>query len=270
MEEKENKEGQATYLNSKYVWVIGGLILLVFGYFAFKILLSPFQEYKVTLVDAPKEASAGGVATFTWRVDGAPTTIHHTEVYTGTVSSPGDLGKDVKPGDTRYTDYVKDFADGNFNIPLQFVGNLKLEKSGKYYFRVHALIDNKNYWSDEMTLNVNPASYTVSLIHAPKEIKAGTVATFTWRVDGPPAVINHTSVHYGLVSTPGTLGADVAPANTTYSDLVKDFASGNYNIPLQFIGNAKIATPGAYFFRAHAVVDGKNYWTDENTLTVTK
>ena len=161
-----------------------------------------------------------------------------------------------------------DFAKGNFNIPLQFVGNIVLDTPGTYFYRVHATIKNKEYWSEEYSLDVKVQDYKVTVIDGPKEVVEDQIFSFTWRVDGVPATINHTSVHYGTVSNPGVLGKDVAPDATEYADLVKDFAKGSFNVPLQFVGNTSITKPGTYYYRGHAIINEQNYWTDENTLVV--
>ena len=123
-------------------------------WFGFRMVMGSGADYNVTLIDSPKDIPAGGFATFTWRIDGFPATINHASVYFGTVSNSGTLGKDIKPAETKYTDFVKDFADGKYDIPLQFVGNIKVDNPGKYYFRVHALIKDKHYWTDEYTFDV--------------------------------------------------------------------------------------------------------------------
>lgn len=153
-EHREDNQPTQDIFQSKYVWIVGALLLVVAVWFSFKMLLGSGIDYTVTLVDAPKEMQAGGVTTFTWRVDGPPTTIEHTSVYMGKTSNPGELDKKVKPSDTVYTDFIKDFDKGNYNIPLQFVGNIKLVDPGKYYFRVQASVKDKNYWSDEYTFDV--------------------------------------------------------------------------------------------------------------------
>lgn len=268
-EEHHTKEQQIPV----YVWIVAGLILLAAGWFGFKMLIAPFQEYRVSLVDGPKDAMAGNNVAFTWRVDGPATTIHSTTVYLGTVSNPGTLGKDVKPADTRYTDFVKDFASGNFNVPLQFVGNTAVPTQGTYYYRVYAMVGDKNYWSDENTIDVKAPTakdYSLTFLNAPAEATAGDVVPFTWSVDGPVTQIHHAAVYYGLKSNPGTLEKTVTPQETTYTGEVKDFDNGTYNIPLRFVGNEKMATPGAYFFRVHALINGNNYWTDEHTIEVKK
>ncbi len=250
-------------LPNKYLMLAGGIIVLVLLWVAIKAIFSPIEKFKLTLVNAPSEVAAGAITTFTWRIDGPPTKIHHTSVYLGTTSNPGDLGKDIKAADTKYTEYVKDFADGDYDVPLLYVGNITLSNPGKYYYRVHAVIKDKDYWSDEYSLEVQPSSYRLSLISVPEEVTAGKIMTFTWRIDGPPIIINHTAVYFGLESNPGDLGEKVKPSDTEYTDYTKEFSDSKSNVPLQYIGNVKIASPGAYFFRVYADIDGKNFWTKE-------
>lgn len=159
MEEKETEKSHGEkklpeFTVNKYLWIIGAVLLLVFGWIGMKVLSSSFEDYKLTLVTAPNDVKAGGIATFTWRVDGPPTTIYHTALYFGKQSVPDKLGKDVHPAETKYNEALQDFNFGKYVIPLQFVGNVKLSTSGKYYYRLHALIKDKNYWSEEYTLDV--------------------------------------------------------------------------------------------------------------------
>lgn len=266
-EKKEESEG-IDISGNKIVWIAGAIVLLIAGWFGLRAIFGSFEGYKVTLIDAPKEVSTAVNSTFTWRVDGPATAINHTAVHLGTSSQTGDLGKDVKPENTPYSLMVQDFANGNYNVPLQFVGNIVLNDPGTYYYRVHAQVKDKHYWTDEYSLEVKIQDYKVSIISAPKEAVEDELFSFTWRVDGLPTTITHTSVHYGTESTPGVLGKEVAPDDTNYKDLVADFADGEYNIPLQFVGNTKIASPGTYYYRGHAIVNGEHYWTDEAVLEV--
>ncbi len=267
-EEKKHEGGSQSQGQNKYFWIVGAVILLLVGWFAWKVIFGA-ADYKVTLVNVPKEVTEGGNITFTWRVDGPPTTINHTSVYFGQTSNPGVLGADVKPADTKYTDWVKDFDNGNYGIPLQFVGNSPVGAPGTYFFRVNALINGKNYWSDENTFTVKSAGdYKVSVLNAAKSLVKDQTITFTWRIDGKPTTITHTAVYFGPESTPGTLAKDVTPDNTKYTNMLKDFNSGTYNVPLQFVGSEKIATAGAYFFRAQAFINGQNYWSNEGTFEV--
>ncbi len=257
----------ANVQGSKLFLVLGVIILLIVGFIGVKVLVTG-KSYKVILVDAPKEAETGKTTTFTWRVDGPPAIINHTAVHYGIVSDPGEKSSSVKPEDTKYTDFVKDFASGDYNIPLQFVGNTMISTSGTYYFRVHTLVDGKNYWTDEYTLEVKPQGYSISFASATTTATVGQPVTFTWDINGPPTVVNTTTILFGLESNSEVLGSDVAPTDTKYTNKVSDFIKGTYNIPFRFIGNVKIATEGAYFYRAHTVIDGKNIWSDEYKLEV--
>ncbi|MBI3379464.1 fibronectin type III domain-containing protein [Candidatus Gottesmanbacteria bacterium] len=287
MSEETAKNGDELNIpQNKFFWIFGGIILLIAAWFGYKALISSVEDYKVTLVDAPKQVDSGSIATFTWRVDGPPTTINHTSVHMGLTSNPGDLTKEVKPADTKYTDMITDFANGKYNIPLQFVGNTKMGKVGKYYYRVHALVNDKNYWSDEASFDVvkgmtstTSGDYKISVLYPPKsvtlpvlpkdekEATMGGTVTFTWRIDGPPTAINNTTVYYGLTSSPGTFNRDVKPSDTKYADFVKDFINGKFDIPLQFVGNTKITDPGTYYYRVYALINGKDYWSAESSFT---
>ena len=247
MEEKEKKDNKVNFSGAKYAWIIGALVLIVAGWFGVKAMLSSLGEYKITLINAPKEVEEGSIASFTWNIDGPPTTINQTVVHFGLKSTPGELGKDVKPSDTNYTDFVKDFVSGNYGIPLRFIGNAKMDKQGKYYYRIYAPIKGKNYWSEEYTFKVVPAKNKIIIIQAPTEAVAGGSATFTWDVLGPKTTVKETAVYYGTVSNPGELGPDVKPKDTKYTDRIEDFtvSKTGYKIPYRFIGNADIASPGA-------------------------
>lgn len=258
-------------MQNKILWIILGAGVLVLAGIIFALTVFNPKNYRLTLVDAPSQVPASGVATFTWRIDGPPTTINHTAVHFGTVSTPQELGEEVAPESTNYTDLVTDFVSGAFDIPLQFISNAPVATAGSYFFRVHALIDDKHLWTDEYTFEVTPATHAISLVNAPSQVTAGQIATFTWNVSGPPTTINHTAVYFGTVSTPGELGEEVALEDTNYTDLVSDFVAGQYNIPLQFVGNLRIATAaatGTYYFRGHAVINDENFWTDQGTFEV--
>lgn len=252
------------------IWGLAGLLILVAGYLAIKAILAPFNEHKLILVNAPKEASIGSVATFTWKIDGSSTTITTTSVRLGATSNPGELSKETKPGDTSYTETLPDFANGKYNVPLTFVGNMKMPlTAGTYYYRVHALVDDKNYWTPEEVIEVKPADWNVEMVNAPQTAVAGKTATFTWKVNGPATEINETTVYFGKTSEPGSLPKTTDPKSTPYTaDMIKDFANGKYSVPYTYVGNIQIATAGSYFYRLHALVNGENVWGDEGTLDV--
>lgn len=94
----------------------------------------------------------------------------------------------------------------------------------------------------------------------------GEGGTFTWNINGPPTIIHSTTIYFGTKSSE-TMVSYIAPEETKYTDSLKEFIKGDYYIPLRFIANVR-TTPGTYFFRAYALINGKHYWTDEGTFVV--
>lgn len=228
-------------------------------------------EYKIAFIDSPTELMEGGQATFAWMIEGPPKTIHKSVVYFGTTNTQGILTKDVAPADTKYTDSVKDFMQGDFAIPMRFIGNATIAKPGEYYARVYALIDSNNYWSEERVFTVKPLpipGYEIKLVNYPEKVKLNDNSAFTWEITGPQAITGFTAIVGAKESKSGKLDETIDLTKTPYKVLVKDFTNGVYTIPLRYVGNAIMPEYGTYYIRALAIINGKNIWSDEYTLSV--
>lgn len=225
--------------------------------------------YDTSIVDAPTELTQGDTATFTWNVSGPSKIIHTTTVYYGPTSSTGTLSTSVEPGNTPYTDAVKDFIRGDFTIPFRYIGNATITTSGTYFYRAYALIDSKHYWSGERSFVVKQIpKHEIKIINRPSTVSPEGGASFTWEIYGPPATTGFTAIVGGTQSKPGALDTSVDIPKTPYAVLVNDFTSGTYDVPLRFIGNAKMSESGVYYFRGLAYINSKNIWSDEYSFTV--
>lgn len=229
-----------------------------------------FMDYAISIITGPKELSVGDTATFTWSAYGPSTTIHTSAIYYGTTSNPGDLTKSATGDNTSYTGVVKDFFQGDYRLPIQFIANTKLTIPGTYYYRAYAIIDGKNYWTDEHSFIVKSIPKNeIKIVNPPVKLSHDDNATFTWEVSGPSASTGFSTIVMGTVSKPGPLDNSIDVSKTSYTTiLIHDFTTGIYAVPLRFIGNAKISQPGIYYYRAVAVIGGNNLWSDEYTLTV--
>ncbi|OGG12918.1 hypothetical protein A2773_01785 [Candidatus Gottesmanbacteria bacterium RIFCSPHIGHO2_01_FULL_39_10] len=226
-------------------------------------------DYSINLVDAPTETTEGDTVSFTWNISGPPKTINTTAIYYGTKSQSGSLTRNASPDDTGYTSVIDEFIKGNYNIPLQFVGNNTFTKPGTFFFRGYALIDGKHYWTKERSLVVKPLpKHEIRIDNPPTSIKTGESTTFTWDISGPTSTTQFTAIVAGKESKSGPLADSVSLSDTPYKTIVKEFTSGTYNIPLRFIGNVALPETGVHYFRAHAVINNKNIWSDEYSLTV--
>ncbi|MEQ9731454.1 MAG: hypothetical protein ABOK23_12700 [Candidatus Methanoperedens sp.] len=103
--------------------------------------------------------------------------------------------------------------------------------------------------------------YSVEVLSAPAAAEAGQSFMVSWRVNSPiQETINHTAVHYGPDSKSGNLTLTSYPSLTTPQ-------SGT--IPADFSGNITLGKTGIFYFRAHAIIDGTFYWSDEKTINIT-
>jgi hypothetical protein len=226
--------------------------------------------YTVSFVNTPAELTEGNFATFTWSVSGEPITIHTASVYIGQKSTPGELSEKIGPQNTSYSDKVKDFLDGNYNIPIQFIGNIQLFTPGTYYYRGYAFLDGRHFWSDEKTLQVHRLpNDEIKMLDFKSNFKAGENTVFTWEITGPANDTSYTAIVASKQSKSGVLDDTLALSDSVYTMVVvKDFTASTIHVPLRFIGNGVVGDTGTYYFRAYALINGKHIWSDENSFTV--
>ncbi len=99
--------------------------------------------------------------------------------------------------------------------------------------------------------------------------RVGAPTTLTWEVRAPVgATATHTAVHWGTSSTSGELGTEVAPGAAGYPNLLPDYAQGSFALPRTFSSAITFTTAGTQYYRAHAIIDGKNYWSPEYSVVV--
>jgi len=144
--------------------------------------------YSVITINGPSEITEGEMAAFTWYVNGQPTKVNSTSIYYGKKSTADWNISGISPEDSVYTQFLQEFIQGEFNIPLTFVGNSKTIEEGKYYYRSYALINNRHYWSSEKSFLVKAVPKNeIKVIDFPGKIHPNENAAFTWEILGPQA-----------------------------------------------------------------------------------
>jgi len=102
---------------------------------------------------------------------------------------------------------------------------------------------------------------SVEVLKSPATAAASKSFEVSWRVNSPEQKnIQHTAVHYGPDSKSEPLTLTSYPSLTTVQ-------SGA--IPADFSANITIGKTGIIYFRAHAIIDGTNYWSEEKMITIT-
>jgi hypothetical protein len=114
-----------------------------------------------------------------------------------------------------------------------------------------------------------PSAVSVELSGFPESVSVGGKIAIKWRVNSDiPFAINHTAIHFSYSPHPGDLGLDAGPAASGYTEIAGNFASGSFSIPANFEAEIIPSLSGTIYFRAHAIVAGKNYWTEEQQVQV--
>ena len=210
----------------------------------------------IEITDAPPGAEAGSPFKITWRVNSnVEYQINHTAIHYGPESQSEPLTL------TSYTNISNVYGG---LIPATFSSNITINTPGVIYFRAHAIINNVNYWSEEKRIVVSeqppPVTPTIEITDAPVMAETGSPFKITWRVNSNVEYqINHTAIHYGpeSQSEPLTL--------TSYTNISNVYGG---LIPATFSSNITINTPGVIYFRAHAIIDNVNYWSEEKNIVV--
>lgn len=164
-------EGASEY---GWVWVVGIVIVVALVLFALQrnvpsetatpkpeenapsantaVLQSQPGIYSVKTATSAEPNSFIGVD---WQVSAPQAgTITHTAVHWGTISKADDtFDSETAPGN-QYTNATTEYSGGSFAIPAAFETNIKTPENGTIYFRVHAMIDGKNYWTNELQVEV--------------------------------------------------------------------------------------------------------------------
>ena len=112
----------------------------------------------VTRPETPENLVEGSIFGLDWEIQADDLTkVTHTAVHWSTTSHPGDLGTDVGPDASGYEELTEAFVAGEFVVPNTFEDNISLSEgnAGKtLYLRAHAILLDKNYWSDEIAVPV--------------------------------------------------------------------------------------------------------------------
>lgn len=213
-----------------------------------EVMASP----KISFISTPTRVLTGENLTVRWRITlPYPPSSFTTRLYYDTVSHPSEYKTTVTPAHAGYA-----FSAPNWGYDLEQTGSYEValvpRDAGILYLRAHAEIDGKHYWSDERGVVVKKAPEVVVLSY-PKKGNRTSKYAFEWRVvGGDPGVIEESMILFGLKH--GNIKRDYIfhrpPQNGSTPRNFKDSF---------FINYAGVTV----YFRAYAIVDGKEYYSDE-------
>jgi hypothetical protein len=107
--------------------------------------------------------------------------------------------------------------------------------------------------------NPQSSKATINITAAPTSANVNQPFTISWVVMKSSGTITSSSISYGNISTP-----DTSPLYPIESE---NQCNGTCNFYL-FTTQLTINQPGIYYYRAHAVIDDLNLWSDEYTIQI--
>lgn len=106
---------------------------------------------------------------------------------------------------------------------------------------------------------------SVVLKSLPKVAAAGREFSVSWSITGEQALTSHTAVHYGRQSVPNPK----SPADYAFTSRIF-CTSASCKVPSSFQVPITIQEEGIYYYRAHTIIGGSHYWSDEASINVSK
>lgn len=118
-------------------------------------------------------------------------------------------------------------------------------------------------------LQSGPSQDPVISISLPENVAVNQPFDIRWTVDTvTPRFTTGTSIYWSQDSSPSALSKTDKPDVVSYTNNLTDYLNTNIELPAQFVGSLTLSQPGTYYFRAHSLIEGQNYWTPEISLVV--
>ncbi len=200
------------------------------GYAIDEVRVTVPPQPTVEVLSFPDVVHSGQKATIQWKLSGG-NTCTLTEVQWGPTQAGLSNSSVSDSGEMGVYSYT-----------------LTMPSSDKIYFRIHAVIDGVDFFSEPeqviSILNARPTSY-------PAKVGPGEAMTIQWTLSGGTRV-NQTNLRWG--TKPDALdntGRSMSGSMGSYEDVI--------NAP---------ATANRIYFQIHAVVDGHDFSSDEQSIEV--
>ena len=215
------------------------------------------------VIGAPWLTPARGVAlhgqemSVTWRVN-------FTEAATVSADFRWDTRSHVSAGGFNFEEYPNATAlvTGEAGSPMTALFDAPNE-STVIYGIVRAVLQGRNYYTaEEVVIRVIPRP-VIELLSFPEVVDTEQAIPIRWRIgfQGEPELIPHTAIHWGLVSRAG-----LPPTFTNYPGV-----GGPYRGNATNLFDASLPaqdTPGSVYFIVHAVVNGVDFYLEEEAVEV--
>lgn len=130
--------------------ILVGFFLLSF--FEFKLsredLLTQINQPSASISISSFPSDNTSTPTFTWRIDGPPSTTNTTSIYYDYQSTPSAVTKADSPQALGYHYHTPDYFQGSFSIPQTFEASIT-PRTGPLFFRAYTYTNGEHLWTPE-------------------------------------------------------------------------------------------------------------------------
>ena len=113
---------------------------------------------------------------------------------------------------------------------------------------------------------------TIGFVSVPTRVEEIEPIQVNWQIESDsPLTAVHTAIHYDTTSHANVFTTEVGPQDSGYQSLTKQYASGEFSVPGMFYASFAVPKEAEkVYLRAHTIIEGKNYWTDEVNVAIEK
>lgn len=184
--------------------------------------------------------------------------VHFEARENASVRTSNDQKVEVEGGSVSYSKKVGMDAQGNVGEGRGIAANVGLSIGSNGGIVIGAA-NAVNGGNGNANANAN-AVVSIAMVSIPAAVQAKQPVNVRWNVaSSKQAQTPHTSVHFGYTSVP----SNPTVAAYAYST---EYLTGT--VPSDFSANMTPEFGGIVYYRAHVVVDGVSYWTNEATVLV--
>lgn len=110
---------------------------------------------------------------------------------------------------------------------------------------------------------------TIKILDSQVSLDGMRNGMFVWSIDATSdQFATETHIFWGPTSTPSALTKSDSPEAVGYPNKTTDYTEGKYFLPSKFDSKITYPSPGKYWFRAYAKINGEHLWSQEYQVIV--
>lgn len=112
---------------------------------------------------------------------------------------------------------------------------------------------------------------SIKVINSEVSLDGKRRGVFVWDIDATSdRFATETNIYWGPTSSPSALSKHDSPEAVKYPNKTTDYINGKFFLPSKFDAKVSYPSPGKYWYRAYAKINGEHMWSPEYQIIVPK